>query len=338
MNSTITEQVTRGGSERMSSRRLITEVGATVILIGGVLAATKVMSYLKLSLENSIPLATNGLSMWGYMAVTLGIILCVRVFEQLAPIGPNKDIATWFVNLRINIVYIFTATMVGMFIVAPMLSALSKHVTSGLVDLTFLSHYGVWGLIATFVLSLVVFDFFFYWYHRTMHKFPFLWQIHKVHHIDPRMDALSNSRENLCDALVAAFLISLPSAVFFNLNSYSVGTLGLAIGFFPVVWPIVYHSNVRIQLGRASVLLNCPQVHRIHHSRLPEHQDRNFCAFLPLMDVLFGTYTPPVRNEYAPTGVIGEEDVQSVGDAILRTARGWKQLFLKSRAASGEAV
>ena len=113
MNSTITQRFTTGGTEQMNSRRLIVEVGATVLLIGGVLAATRAMDYLKMSLDNSIPLATNGLSLWGYMAVTLGIILCVRIFEQLAPIGPNKDIATWFVNLRINVVYIFTATLVG---------------------------------------------------------------------------------------------------------------------------------------------------------------------------------------------------------------------------------
>ena len=334
----MTQRFTTGGTEQMNSRRLIVEVGATVFLIGGVLAATRAMDYLKMSLDNSIPLATNGLSLWGYMAVTLGIILCVRIFEQLAPIGPNKDITTWFVNLRINIVYIFTATLVGAFVMAPILSALSKHLTSGLLNFTFLSHYGALGLVGTFVLSLVVFDFFFYWYHRAMHKFPVLWQIHKVHHIDPRMDSLSNSRENFCDALVAGPLITIPSAVLFNLDSYQVGTLGFVIGFFPVVWPIVYHSNVRMQLGRASVLINCPQVHRIHHSRLPEHQDRNFCAFLPAMDVLFGTYTPPVRNQYAPTGVEGEEDVQSLREAILRTFRGWRQLFLKWRAAPSEAV
>jgi sterol desaturase/sphingolipid hydroxylase (fatty acid hydroxylase superfamily) len=321
----------------MNSRRLIAEVGSTVILVGGIFAATKAMSYLKIPLDNSIPLATNGLSLWGYMAVTLGIILCVRLFEQLAPIGPNKDTTTWFVNLRINIVYIFTATLVGALLMPPLLSVLNKHFSLGLLDLTFLSRYGALGLVATFALSLVVFDFFFYWYHRTMHRFPVLWQIHKVHHIDPRLDSLSNSRENFCDAIVAGPLITIPTALLFKLDSYQVGTLGFIIGFFPVVWPIVYHANVRMQLGRASVLINCPQVHRIHHSPLPEHHDRNFCAFLPLMDVLFGTYTAPVRNQFAPTGVAGEEDVRSLREAILRTFRGWRELFLKGRAAPSAA-
>ena len=63
MNSTITQRSTSGGTDQMNSRRLIAEVGFTVILIGGVLAVTRAMDYLKLSLNNSIPLATNGLSL-----------------------------------------------------------------------------------------------------------------------------------------------------------------------------------------------------------------------------------------------------------------------------------
>ena len=67
--------------------------------------------------------------------------------------------------------------------------------------------------------------------------------------------------------------------------------MGYRHGFFLVEF---FHSlELRIQLGRWSWVAGAPQVHRIHHSRLPQHADKNFAAYFPIWDVLFGTYWHP---------------------------------------------
>jgi sterol desaturase/sphingolipid hydroxylase (fatty acid hydroxylase superfamily) len=57
-----------------------------------------------------------------------------------------------------------------------------------------------------------------------------------------------------------------------------------------------------VAFGAATPLLAGPQWHRIHHSTQPEHANRNFAAFFPFLDTLFGTYYAPRAGEYPPTG------------------------------------
>jgi hypothetical protein len=37
---------------------------------------------------------------------------------------------------------------------------------------------------------------------------------------------------------------------------------------------------------------------------------KNFVAFFPIWDILFGTYYHPARDEFPPTGVEGEKEIQ----------------------------
>ena len=46
-------------------------------------------------------------------------------------------------------------------------------------------------------------------------------------------------------------------------------------------------------------------MHRIHHSRLAGDRDKNFAAYFPIWDVIFGTYRAPVNDQFPPSGVEG---------------------------------
>jgi hypothetical protein len=85
------------------------------------------------------------------------------------------------------------------------------------------------------------------------------------------------------------------------------------------------HLNVRFPMGRMITFVNSPQWHRIHHSAMPEHRDKNFASLLPLWDILFGTAWVPNPDEYPATGFDPPVRV-SVIDSIIwpfrRAARG----------------
>jgi sterol desaturase/sphingolipid hydroxylase (fatty acid hydroxylase superfamily) len=74
--------------------------------------------------------------------------------------------------------------------------------------------------------------------------------------------------------------------------------------------------------GRLWWLLSSPQYHRIHHSILPEHQNRNFAVWFPVWDILFRTAYAPRPGEYPPTGVDGVE-VSTFLDALMLPFARW---------------
>jgi sterol desaturase/sphingolipid hydroxylase (fatty acid hydroxylase superfamily) len=135
--------------------------------------------------------------------------------------------------------------------------------------------------------------------------------------MDPELDATTWSRTNWIDAFFSSALIILPFTIVFRVDSldpWELGTVGLIITGVKFLLT-AGHANVRVQVGWASIFWCTPQVHRIHHSRLPEHHDKNFAFTFPLWDVMFGTYHPPKRDEFPPTGVHGEAEIASFWEA-----------------------
>ena len=53
------------------------------------------------------------------------------------------------------------------------------------------------------------------------------------------------------------------------------------IAILPSMWSYFVHANVRIGFGKLWWLLSSPQYHRIHHSILPRHRNKNFLAVAP---------------------------------------------------------
>ena len=173
----------------------------------------------------------------------------------------------------------------------------------GIIDLRFA--HGTKGyatVIGAFLIGMLISDFFFYWYHRSLHMSKILWQHHKMHHLDPEFDALTGPRQNWVESFLSVFFITVPIRVLFKLNALDPLTAGLLngaiIGFLQSVI-FINHSNLRLQFGKASILFISPQTHRIHHSYLPQHLDKNFVAFFPFWDILFGTYYHPAHDEFS---------------------------------------
>ena len=166
-------------------------------------------------------------------------------------------------------------------------------------------------------------DLIFYWYHRTQHSVPALWTIHELHHSDDELNATSSLRRYLLERPLQFVLISLPTAILFSqvpilhwlrLTAEEGGQLFLVT----LVWLFFAHANLRLALGRWSWIATGPQLHRIHHSVQPEHQGKNFAQFFPIIDVMFGTYRAPKRDEFPRTGTIGLAGDVSVGRALRR--------------------
>jgi sterol desaturase/sphingolipid hydroxylase (fatty acid hydroxylase superfamily) len=121
------------------------------------------------------------------------------------------------------------------------------------------------------------------------------------------------------DRPIQTFIIGLPI-------SYVVGIDERAAIMLPFVltsWLFFTHANLRLRLGILTPVICGPQLHRIHHSIMPEHLNKNLAQFFPVLDILFGTYYAPARNEFPSTGTPGLASDASLGQVLGKPIKVW---------------
>lgn len=139
--------------------------------------------------------------------------------------------------------------------------------------------------------------------HWLNHQLPWLWRIHRVHHLDTELDVSSTVRLHPLEFFVGA-LIGAPIIVAFGLPAWVLALYEL----LDVVVTLFSHSNLRIPLGLdrwLHYLIVTPDLHRVHHSTHQPETDSNYGAVFPIWDVLFGSFRtlPPDRHPDMPLGL-----------------------------------
>jgi sterol desaturase/sphingolipid hydroxylase (fatty acid hydroxylase superfamily) len=159
-----------------------------------------------------------------------------------------------------------------------------------------------WGLLLGFVIYALALDLGEYLFHRAQHSIPTLWVMHSLHHSDENFNVSTTTRHHWAEFLMKAATIYLAVGILFKVNVTILGVYSL-VSFYNYI----SHMNIDLGFGRYSFLLNSPRFHRLHHSRLAQHFDKNFAALFPIYDVIFGTYMNPVKGECPPTGLDSHE-------------------------------
>lgn len=182
--------------------------------------------------------------------------------------------------------------------IAAALVGLLREQWPGLVYVNTESSWQVFVLAAVGYFAAV--DVFYYWLHRLQHRIPLLWRTHRLHHSDLAMNASSALRTHWLEEPFKILALILPLHFIFEIPPQMTGLTGVLVGG----WLFFVHANIRLGFGQIGhLLLVSPQVHRIHHSRLTQHRDRNFALFFPVLDRLFGTWSEPGAGEYPATGL-----------------------------------
>jgi sterol desaturase/sphingolipid hydroxylase (fatty acid hydroxylase superfamily) len=127
--------------------------------------------------------------------------------------------------------------------------------------------------------------------HRLLHRVPFLWEFHKVHHSVKQMGFAAHLRYHWLETVTYRTLEYIPLGMigFSVQDFFIVHMFALAVGHFN-------HSNFRLPLGPLKYILNNPQMHIWHHAKkLPKEfwYGCNYGLTLSLWDYLFKTaYIP----------------------------------------------
>ena len=175
--------------------------------------------------------------------------------------------------------------------------------------------------VLTFLLYVLILDFFDYWRHRLSHILNWWYALHALHHAQRQMTFWSDDRNHLLDDVI--------SFAWFT-------AIGLLIGIPPLQFPLLVlllrllesfsHANARVSYGwLGERLLVSPRFHRRHHGLLAAGVTSvNFGAVLPWWDMLLGT--ADFSAEYAPTGDPSAEEALATGGYVAQQWAGLKRL------------
>ncbi len=124
--------------------------------------------------------------------------------------------------------------------------------------------------------------------HLVMHKTPWLWRVHRVHHLDTAMDVSTGLRHHPLE-LVLTLLTDVGAALVFGLMPLALVAYGTADGLFS----FFTHANIRLPARLERILrlaLVTPRVHALHHSSHQPETDSNYGNVFTIWDRMFGTY------------------------------------------------
>jgi sterol desaturase/sphingolipid hydroxylase (fatty acid hydroxylase superfamily) len=218
----------------------------------------------------------------GKLLVFVGGLCLFFGLEALGPtrVIPQSKLSRLF---RHGLMATFNTSLIRVLTFVPMLGWLVYIEQQGFGIVRWL---GLSGPIE-FALSIIVLDFFDYWWHRANHRVTFLWRFHKAHHSDTAIDVTTALRfhpgELLLSMLAKAVWVLLwgPSTFAWFLFEALVSFCSQA-----------HHSNVDLPDSieqRISKLWVTPRFHAKHHGIDRSFGDANFSTIFSFWDLIFNT-------------------------------------------------
>jgi len=138
------------------------------------------------------------------------------------------------------------------------------------------------------LIALLALDAAAYLLHFLLHRIPVFWRIHAIHHCDKDFDCTTGLRFHPIESVIA---VSARLAIIFTLG---IPVIAVAIYELWAIAATFYtHANAQIfPMAERKIrsLLVTPDMHRIHHSALPQECMSNYGVVFSIWDRLFGTY------------------------------------------------
>jgi sterol desaturase/sphingolipid hydroxylase (fatty acid hydroxylase superfamily) len=212
------------------------------------------------------------------LLMVLGTYFGMLAIEALFPARRFPKLRGWRAIGLVGLVMGLAAAVVAPLVVP--VEWLDKH---RLVDATKL------GVPLGVVAGFLVLSFMSFAWHRSLHRFDFLWRLHQLHHSPRRLDISSAVVFHPLDLFM--FTVVQLVAITFVIG---LDPLAAAItGYVAMFYSLFQHWNVKTPrwLG---YFIQRPEAHCQHHE-LDVHA-RNYADF-PLWDMLFGSWSNPESFE-----------------------------------------
>ena len=219
------------------------------------------------------------------MATTLGAIALlglVLILEHFFPL--RRETRSLLARLVVNIAVSILTFVAAIGLVQPAAQWALRWSTDkpfGLVHLFVLPSW------VELIVSFLLMDLAFYYWHVANHRIPFLWRFHNVHHVDPELDVSTAFRFHFGEVAL--------SSIFTVIQISLIGISAWAYAIYQIAFQLevlFHHSNLRLPI-RFERLLNklvvTPRMHGIHHSQVQRENNSNFGTVFSWWDRLHRT-------------------------------------------------
>ena len=142
-------------------------------------------------------------------------------------------------------------------------------------------------------------DFSRFFVHRLMHKIPFLWAFHQVHHSAETMTPFTIFRTHPIEGVIFILRTSIVQGVVISVFIFLFGSkvdlvtvFGASAGvvIFHSLGSNLRHSHIKIRYPKIiERIFISPGQHQIHHSTEKKHFDKNFGVAFAIWDLMFGS-------------------------------------------------
>lgn len=235
------------------------------------------------------------------LAAFVGVFAVLAVWEALAPRRARSQTRRrrWSINLGLSVLN--TVVLRIVFPVAAVGAALWAA-------------EGGWGLFNQLAApawlaigaSIIVLDLAVYGQHRLSHAVPWLWRLHRLHHIDLDVDVTTAGRFHPVE-MVLSMLWKMAVVV-------ALGAPPAAVLIFEILLnaaAMFSHAQIALPAAidrRLRLLLVTPDMHRVHHSIHRDETDSNYGFLVSVWDRLLGSYRDQPRDghETMVLGVVGQ--------------------------------
>ncbi|WP_394803171.1 sterol desaturase family protein [Membranihabitans marinus] len=185
---------------------------------------------------------------------------------------------------------------------------------------------GSWPVVLQWLTMFVVVDFVQWFIHILLHRIPFLWEFHKLHHSVKEMGFAAHFRFHWMEIVVYKTLQYIPLAMIgFGIQDFFI------IHVFTILVGHLNHSNIGWDYGPFKYLLNNPKMHIWHHAKILPYEHRygaNFGQSLSIWDYIFKTAYIPKDGKNIELGFPGDEEYPQ------GVKKQWLAPFIKSSKSS----
>lgn len=244
----------------------------------------------------------------GYFYWLIALSLLVWILEIVIPWRKNQSIfrqGFWLDSFYVLFNF-FLFSLVGY-------NALSNVGVRLFND--FLGLFGVENIVAIHVqdfpvwsqllIMFVIADFIQWNVHRQLHRRPWLWKYHKVHHSVKEMGFAAQFRFHFMETIIYKSVEYIPLAMIgFGIQEFFI------VNMFAVLVGHLNHANLNWNYGIFGYLFNNPKMHIWHHAKeMPEERPygMNYGLSLSLWDYLFGTAYMPKSGKNIELGFHGDD-------------------------------
>jgi len=174
------------------------------------------------------------------------------------------------------------------------------------------------------VIAFILLDYSNYIWHILLHKLPFMWRFHLVHHTDLDLDITTAFRFHFGEMIA--------SVLFRGAAVILIGVSPAIVLIYEIAFEAAtqfHHSNTKLpfRLEKAlNTLIVTPRMHGIHHSMIKKETDSNYSIIFSFWDRMHKTVRLNINQNQIVTGVpaYADEKELTIGNLL-------KMPFLKIR-------